>query len=147
MGFKDFIQFADSCRTAFVATADGNQPHVRPMTLQFADERGFFFQTEPVKSFYKQIRANKNVELCFYSTEGDGLGKVMRINGETEFVEDLELKTRMLAERPFLKTLGIQTPDDPLFVLFRVKKGEAFFWTMANNMRESEIERLKFDSP
>ena len=28
--------------------------------------------------------------------------------------------------------------------IFRVTHGEAYFWTMANNMRESDVPRLKF---
>jgi pyridoxamine 5'-phosphate oxidase len=145
MLYKDCVEFAEKCGTVFIATTEGNKPHVRPLALQFADERGFYFQTEPVKSIYKQIQANKNVELCFYDTGGGGLGKVMRVSGEIEFANDLDLKAKLLAERPFFKILGIEKPDDPLFVLFRVFKGEAFFWTMADNMKESEIERIRFD--
>jgi len=143
--FQDCIQFANNCRTVFVATMDGNKPRVRPLALQFADERGFYFQTEPVKNLYKQMKVNKNVELCFYNSEGGGLGRVMRVNGEIEFVNDLELKAKLIKERPFFKAIGILKPDDPLFVLFRVKKGEAFFWTMADNMKESEIEKIRID--
>jgi pyridoxamine 5'-phosphate oxidase len=145
MQYKDCVEFAAKCGTVFIATTDGNKPHVRPLALQFADERGFYFQTEPVKIFYKQLQANKYVELCFYDSESGGLGKVMRVSGEIEFVNDLELKAKLLAERPFFKALGIEKPDDPLFVLFRVFKGEAFFWTMADNMKESEIEKIRFD--
>ena len=147
MNFQDCIKFANESRTVFIATAEGNQPHVRPMALQFADERGFYFQTEPVKNFYKQMKANKKVELCFHNTQGEGgkMGKVMRVTGEMEFVDDLELKTRLFTERPFYRAIGIKSGDDPLFVLYRVAKGEAFFWTMANNMHESEIEKLKFN--
>jgi pyridoxamine 5'-phosphate oxidase len=145
MNFQDCIQFANQARTVFIATADGNQPRVRPLALQFADERGFYFQTEPVKAFYKQMKANKKVEMCFHSTEGGRLGKVMRVTGEIEFVDDLALKTKLFNERPFYRAIGIKSGDDPLFVLFRLAKGEAFFWTMANNMHESEVERLKFD--
>jgi pyridoxamine 5'-phosphate oxidase len=145
MDYRDCIQFAIKCPTVFIATIDGNKPRVRPLALQFADEGGFYFQTEPVKKLYKQLTANKNVELCFYSSEGGGLGKVMRVNGEIEFVNDLEIKARLLRERPFFKILGILKPEDPLLVLFRVKQGEAFFWTMADNMKESEIENIRFD--
>jgi uncharacterized pyridoxamine 5'-phosphate oxidase family protein len=71
----------------------------------------------------------------------------MRVTGDIEFVNDLELKAKLLRERPFFKALGINKPDDPLFVLFRLKKGEAFFWTMADNMKESSIQRVRFDCP
>jgi len=145
MDYQDCVQFANRCPTVFVATIDNDKPHVRPLALQFADKRGFYFQTEPVKNLYKQMKANKNVELCFFSSEGGGLGKVMRVSGEIEFVNDLELKTKLLQEQPFFKALGIQKPDDPMFVLFRVKKGEAFFWTMADNMKESRIEKIRFE--
>jgi len=145
MNFDECIRFANECRTVFIATTEKDQPHVRPLALQFADERGFYFQTEPVKKLYQQMKANKKVELCFYSTEGGGLGKVMRVTGEMEFVDDRNLKSRLIQERPFFKALGIKGPDDPLFVLFRVARGEAFFWTMANNMKESEIERIRFN--
>ncbi len=145
MDFQDCIKFANQCRTVFIATADGDQPRVRPLALQFADERGFYFQTENIKNLFRQLGANKKVEMCFHSTQGGGLGTVMRVTGESEFVNDLELKAKLIAERPFYKNIGIKSPDDPLFVLFRVYKGEAFFWTFANNMKESAIERIKFN--
>ncbi|MBN1461757.1 MAG: pyridoxamine 5'-phosphate oxidase family protein [Armatimonadetes bacterium] len=145
MDYQDCIQFANECPTVFVATLDGNQPRVRPLALQFADQRGFYFQTEPVKSVCRQLQANKQVELCFYKPEDEGLGTVMRVTGDVEFVDDLELKARLIAEQPFFEMLGIREPDDPMFVLFRVKRGEAFFWTIANNMKESHIQKISFD--
>ncbi len=145
MNFQDCIKFANQSRTVFIATADGDQPRVRPLALQFADERGFYFQTENIKNLYRQLSANKKIEMCFHSTEGGKLGTILRVTGEAEFVNDLELKAKLLAERPFYKAIGIKSPDDPLFVLFRVYKGEAFFWTFANNMKEAAIERIKFN--
>jgi pyridoxamine 5'-phosphate oxidase len=147
MNYDDCVRFANDCRTVFIATAEGTKPHVRPLALQFADHRGFYFQTEPVKNLYRQMKANKEVEVCFYSAGGDGLGTVMRVSGEIEFVTDLDLKAKLIEERPFFKAIGIEKPDDPLFVLFRIRKGEAFFWTIADNMKESEIERIRFECP
>jgi uncharacterized pyridoxamine 5'-phosphate oxidase family protein len=147
MDFQDCIKFANECPTVYIATIDGAVPRVRPLALQFADEQGFYFQTEPVKNFYRQIKSTPVVELCFHNTYGGGLGRVMRVTGDIEFVNDLELKAKLLRERPFFKALGINKPDDPLFVLFRLKKGEAFFWTMADNMKESSIQRVRFDCP
>jgi len=145
MDFKDCIEFAGGCRTVYLATSENNIPHVRPLALQFTDERGFYFQTEPVKSLYRQLKANNKAELCFHALEEKGLGRVMRVNGETEFVEDRALKERLFQERPFYKAIGIKGADDPLFALFRVYRGTAFFWTMADNMKESKIETIRFD--
>ena len=145
MNFKECIEFANANRICFFATADGNQPRVRALGMWFADDKGFYFQTESVKAIYKQLKNNSRVELCFYSNvDTSPLGKVMRVAGEVEFLNDLSLKKRILEERPFLKSIGIDKPEDPILVVFRVYKGEAYFWTMADNMKESEIKRLKF---
>lgn len=129
---------------AFVATSENDQPHVRPLTLQYADTSGFYFQTEPVKRLYDQIKNNSKVEACFYNPEDAGLGTVLRVIGEAEFVEDKIIKTRILENQPFLKTIGIDDIDNPLFVVFRIKSGEAFFWTAEYNMKENDIKVISF---
>jgi uncharacterized pyridoxamine 5'-phosphate oxidase family protein len=111
--------------------------------MWFADDKGFYFQTESVKSVYKQLRNNSNVELCFY-VPGPNAGTMMRVTGKVGFIHDLALKIKVLTDRPFLKALGIKGPEDQLLIIFRVYSGEAYFWTMANNMKEAEIERIKF---
>jgi uncharacterized pyridoxamine 5'-phosphate oxidase family protein len=111
--------------------------------MWFADEKGFFFQTESVKSICKQLKKNNMIELCFYAPGADA-GTMMRVAGKVEFVSDLPLRSKVLADRPFLKALGIKEPEDPLLAIFRVYSGEAYFWTMAHNMKEAQIERIKF---
>jgi len=143
MDFKECIQFALENRVCYVATAEGDQPRIRPLGLWLADERGFYFQTESVKAIYHQLKNNKKIELCFYAASPPP-GKVMRVTGKVEFLDDAALKSRVLADRPFLKGLGIEEPENPLLVLFRVAKGEAYFWTMADNMKEAQIERIPF---
>ena len=143
MNFQDCVKFANENRTCYVATTDGDQPRVRPLGMWFADDKGFYFQTESVKSLYKQLKNNNKVELCFYDST-PGAGTMMRVAGEVEFVNDSDLRSKILADRPFLKELGIKGPEDPLLVMFRVYSGEAYFWTRANNMKEAEIERIEF---
>ena len=145
MSFQDYVKFANDVHNCYLATAEGDQPRVRALGLFFADDTGFYFQIESVKAMYKQLQNNKKVEVYFHATgPGPDAGKVMRVSGEVEFLDDIALKTRALEERPFLKGLGIKGPEDPLLVVFRISKGEAYFWTMADNMKESEIERIKF---
>ena len=138
MKFRDFVDFANKNKMCYLATTNGNQPHVRPMGMWFADDNGFYFQTESVKALTAQLRVNDNVELCF----AEGM-KIMRVTGKVEFVNDESLKRRVLEEREFLNDF-IHGPEDPLLIIFRVSSGEAYFWTMANNMKESMIERLRF---
>jgi pyridoxamine 5'-phosphate oxidase len=144
MNFQECIAFANEGHRCFLATAEGDQPRVRALGLWFADEKGFYYQTETVKAVYTQLTNNGKVEACFYAPDPAGIGKQMRVTGEIEFLDDIALKRKVLEERPFLKAFGIEKPEDPQLVVFRIHKGEAFFWTMANNMKESEIERIKF---
>jgi len=143
MAFQDCVKFANEHRVCYVATAEGDQPRVRPFGMWFADEKGFYFQTESVKSVCKQLRNDNKVELCFYATE-PAPGIVLRVTGKAEFIDDPAMRSKVLADRPFLKQVGIKGPEDPLLAIFRVHSGEAYFWTMANNMKEGEIERIKF---
>jgi hypothetical protein len=43
-----------------------------------------------------------------------------------------------LEERPFLQEAA------PVLEIFRVHSGEAFFWTMADFLKEKGIEHLRF---
>lgn len=113
--------------------------------MRFADDKGFYFQASTVKAFGRQLQKNPRVETCFYAPGTDGaLGTVMRVTGEIEFLDDMTLRTKIMEERPFLKNMGLTGPEDPRLLVFRLYKGEAFFWTMEYSMRESEIERIKF---
>jgi uncharacterized pyridoxamine 5'-phosphate oxidase family protein len=139
--FQDCIKFANEEKTCSFATTDGDQPHVRIFSLALADEKGFYFQTEPVKSVYKQLQKNNKVELCFFSPK---TMVMMRVTGKVEFLDDPGLKSKIYNDRPYLKNVGIKGPDDPLFVIFRVSSGEAWFWTLSDSMKEAQIERIKF---
>ena len=145
MEFKNCITFANEYPVAYFATEENGQPRVRPIGLWFADETGFYFQSQTVKAFCKQLQNNKRVEVCFYAPAAEGHpGNVLRVTGEVEFIDDASLKKKVLEDRPFLKDMGIVSPDDPRLAVFKIHTGEAFFWSMEYSMRESEIERIKF---
>ncbi len=135
MNFQDCISFAKANPTCFLATMDGNQPRVRAMGLFSADENGFLFNTQSVKSLDKQLHANRKVEVCFFNAQPP---KVMRVTGEVEFIDDPVIKSRILKDRSFLKEF------ENILSVFRISKGEAFFWTMADSMKEAQLPRIKF---
>ena len=142
MDFKEYIDFANEVHDCYLATVEGDQPRVRALGIVSAEETGFYFMTESVKAMYKQMQKNNKVEIIF-----NARGKVMRVSGEVEFVDDIAYRTRVYEDKKqFMDGLGVKGPEDPLLVIFRVARGEAFFWTFANNMKESEIERVKFGS-
>jgi uncharacterized pyridoxamine 5'-phosphate oxidase family protein len=140
MELKDCIKFANETPVCYLATAEGDQPRVRALGFWFADETGFYFQIGAVKDMYGQMQANNKVEACFWQPD-EQTGIMMRVAGEIQFVNDLELKKKVLEDRPFLKEFGM-TFDHPGLIIFRIAKGEAYFWTMANNFQPKEM--IKF---
>lgn len=127
---QEVIAFANENPACFMATMDNDQPRVRGMLLFSCDEKGFIFSTGKPKNMYKQLEANPKVELCFYAPTQN---KMMRIAGKVEFLNDIELKTKILDTRPYLKPI-IKTPDNPMFAVFRISRGRAYFWTIETNM-------------
>jgi len=145
MDFKDCIKFANENPICYLATADGDQPRVRGMGMWYADETGFYFQSETNKALYKQIKKNPKVEICFHAggVNPEAL-KVMRVYGKVKIITDPKIRAKCIAERPFLRNFGITEPDNPLLAVFQVYTGEAYFFTMADNMKEADIPRIKF---
>jgi uncharacterized pyridoxamine 5'-phosphate oxidase family protein len=145
MNLQDYVKFANENPICYLATAEGDQPRVRALQMCFADSTGFYFQTQSVKALCKQLKNNKKVEIIFYAPEpSPNLGKVMRVAGKIEFVDDIAVRRRIFEARPFLKTMGLKGPEDPSMAVFRVYTGEAYFWLRENSMKESQIVRMKF---
>lgn len=142
MDFSDCVKFANENPVTHIATMDGDQPRVRAFAMWFADATGFYYHTGTPKAVWQQLTRNPRVELCFYNSEG--AGRMMRVAGAVEFVEDPALKERLVKERSWLLQIGVTGPSDPKLAVFRVAHGEAYFWTMEYNMREAEAPRVRF---
>jgi uncharacterized pyridoxamine 5'-phosphate oxidase family protein len=132
MQFEECIKFANDNPASCIATIEGDQARVRGMRIWFADETGFYYNTSAAKELYRQLLVNPKVELCFVNPNPPNM-KMLRVTGKTEFINDLELKKKLVEERPFLKQIGL-TPENPNLILFRIAKGEAHFWTMDTTM-------------
>jgi pyridoxamine 5'-phosphate oxidase len=141
MDFKDCVKFANENKTCYLATCEGDQPRVRAMGMWYAAEDGFWFQGQTVKAFWKQLQANPKVELYFQAKD---TSKIMRVTGVAKTITDEKIRAKCVAERPFVKNYGITTPDNPLLAVFQVYKGECYFWTFADSMKEASLPRIKF---
>jgi pyridoxamine 5'-phosphate oxidase len=137
MTLQDCIKFTNENPICSFATVEKDQPRVRILGFWFADETGFYFQTSTVKEIPDQMKANSKVEVCFYKHEGL-IGTMLRISGEVEFLNDINLREKVLADRPFLKSFGI-TIDSSKLIIFRISHGQAHFWTMENNLKPKEV--------
>ena len=140
MEFADCVKFANENPVAWLATVDGDQPRVRGMGMWYADETGFYFQTATMKDMVRQLQENAKVEFAFYRPD-EMVGTMLRVSGEVEFLDDVEVKKKVLADRPFLAEFCL-TAEGPEQVDYRISKGEAHFWDWESNIKPKEI--IKF---
>lgn len=141
MSFEECIKFAVENPVCFLATVDGDQPRVRGFLVLYANENGFYFTTGRAKDVYRQLQENPRLELCFFNSQS---GKQMRVTGKAEWIDDLDFRAKVLEDRPWLKDYGTGKPDDPVFAVLHIRHGDAHFWTLADNLREKEIEHISF---
>lgn len=138
MNYKDVLKFVGDNPVCSVATMDGDQPRVRVFLTVLFEDGKIYFTTGAMKSVYRQIARNRKVELCYCS--GD-FGRMLRITGEFEIVDDRARKQKLIDERDYLKGFSA---DDSAFILLRLPHGKARFWTIADNLGEDGVEAIDF---
>jgi pyridoxamine 5'-phosphate oxidase len=143
MDLGDCARFATENPVTHIATADSDQPRVRPFSMWFADRSGFYYHTSTTKDVYRQLKKNPKVELCFCTPPGPAM-KTMRVTGTVEFLRDPSYGERLYRDRPWLKDLMKNAPTGTELAVFRVAHGEAWFWTMEANLHEREVPRIRF---
>ena len=91
----DFLKKAG---TYYLATTDGDQPHVRPFGTANIFEGKLYIQTGLVKPVAKQLLANPKAEICAMTG-----GKWIRIEGKLVLDERTEAQKAMLDAYPNLR--------------------------------------------
>ena len=66
---QEVYEFLKKCGTYYLATVDGDQPHVRPFGTVNLFEGKLYIQTGKVKAVSKEMAANPKVELCAFDGE------------------------------------------------------------------------------
>lgn len=134
---EEIIAFMNTNRDCFMATVEGNKPHVRAIGIVKADENGIIIETGTFKDVYKQLSANPNVELCFYNAKQ---GMQVRVRGTVEPIDDRKLKDEIIAMRPFLKQ-RVEKGGYRALAVYRLK-GIAHVWTFATSSEPKKYIQL-----
>ena len=137
MDKKEILDFLNAHPSFFLATVDGDRPHVRGLILYRADEDGIIFQSGKTKDLYKQILANPEVELCFNDFEER---IQIRVSGKAEILDDIDLEQEILSKREHLKKRIEE--EGYVVVVFRVRKGKAVVWTRSIDLKPKEYIEL-----
>jgi len=144
MHLKDCVAFALENPLCFFATTDEDQPRVRTMLMESADESGFTFTTLNFKEFSRQLHHSPKVEVCFYNNaENLMYSKSMRICGTIEFIKKPDALEEIAETREKVARMAGESID-PYVEIFKITTGEIHFWSVKDIMKESEIKRLKF---
>ena len=109
---KEVYDFLKSARTYYLATAEGDQPRVRPFGTVDIFEGRLYIQTGKSKIVSKQLQANPKAEICAF----DG-GKWLRVSGTLVRDDRIEAKAHMLDNYPELKAM-YSADDDNTEVLY-----------------------------
>lgn len=128
----DFIK--QNCNsTYFIATADADQPRVRPFGTINIFEGKLYIQTGHKKDVAKQIAANPKVELCCF----DGKTDWLRLTGTLVEDDRVEAKKAMLDAYPSLR--GMYDENDENTAVYYFKDASARFDSF---VKEQVIEKF-----
>ena len=102
-------------RFPYLATVDGDQPRVRPVSPVRTD--GFTVHVANLRQYHKteELAANPRVELCYLSKDHDQL----RITGQAEIVRDKNLLLEIWDSNPLLRSY-LGSVDNPDLIVYRI---------------------------
>jgi len=108
-------------QSVYFATAEADQPRVRPVTLLNLD-RKFWIATSMRSAKARQVRRNPNVEFCLPLESQPETGYI-RVGGLASIVTDRETIRSIGSQLPFLAEYW-EGVDDPDLCLLRITRVE-----------------------
>jgi general stress protein 26 len=123
-------------RFPHLATIDGDQPRVRPVSPVRTD--GFTVYVANLRGYHKtaEIEANPKVELCYLDDRHDQV----RLTGVAEVVTDRALLQDIWDANPLLRQY-LGSLDNPALIVYRVRPSRVRF------MKEWALEYLNVPLP
>jgi general stress protein 26 len=100
----------------FLATTDGNQPRLRPMSPVRTDRFTIFLANLHGSNKTREIAGNPAVEVCFLDAQHDQV----RITGVAEVVTDEAILQEALGPNTLLKAY-LETVDKAQFLLYCIR--------------------------
>lgn len=111
---EEVLKFLDEAQTYYLATVDGDQPHVRPFGTAIIYGDKLYIQTGKVKNVSKQIAKNPKVEICTFLN-----GKWLRLSGELVNDDSRDVKKAMLDKMPYLRNMYSEDDDNTQMLYFK----------------------------
>lgn len=129
---NEVIKYLQECGTFYLATVDGDQPHVRPFGAVCKFEGKLYIVTNNKKDVYKQMKANGKVEIS-----GMNNGTWIRVKGIVKEDTRREARVAMMDANESLHSM--YSVDDNLMTVFAFESGVA---TICSFTEEPQIINL-----
>ena len=110
---KEVLQFLQDAGVFYIATADGDQPRVRPFGAINEFDGKIYIITSNEKDVYKQMQKNPKVEISAMNKEG----KWIRLSCQVVRDDRTEAKKSMLDANPSLRAM-YSAEDGKMEVLY-----------------------------
>lgn len=126
---KDVLKFLKDNPTFFLATAEGDQPRVRPFGAVTEFEGKLYLITSNEKPVFQQLQENPKMEIC----AADANGNWLRIAATAVCDPRNEARAQMLEDVPMLKQL--YAVDDGKIEVFYLSNASATFSSFTSEPR------------
>ena len=127
---KEVLEFLQKAKVFYLATSEGDTPHVRPLGFIMDCGGKLTFCTGNNKAMCRQLAANPKVEIAAV----DENFNTLRICGTVKFATTPETQKKALEVMPSLGK--IYSVGDGVFEIFYLDEGKAVCSTMAGESRE-----------
>ncbi len=87
-----YKQIVTTKKIGYLASLDGDQPHVRPMSFAWRPNGRLWSSTYKISGKVKEFSQSEKVEICF----DDSAYRQLRVEGIIDITGDIEKKRQML---------------------------------------------------
>ena len=126
---NEVLDYLKSCGTFYLATVDGDQPHVRPFGAVCEFEGKLYIVTNNKKKVYTQMEDNAKIEIC-------GMQKGTWIRIEAEAAHDSRREARVaMMDTNKASLSSMYTVDDNLMEVLYLKNATATIYSFTAEPR------------
>lgn len=126
---NEVVKFLNENPVQYFATVGReNKAKVRPFQFIIEDGGKLWFCTNNEKDVYAEIQANPYVEVCVSTPKFEW----MRLNGKAVFKNDMDVKEKVIAASPLVKSI-YESASNPIFEVFYLDEAKATIADFSGN--------------
>ena len=130
-GVEKVNNFLSEAGVFFLATADGKQPHLRPLGMHFISDGKLWFGVGDFKKVYKQLKKNPRVEIVALKSDKHWL----RYTGRVVFAKDPKYEKEALEMFAYLRNIYNEKTGHKI-MLFYLEDATALEMDMSGGQKE-----------